>query len=102
MISETVINRQYLVNFLKSIQQTKDVRELVIAGDFLDDWFLPLSYPAYSDTQAFYTAVIKNNQSVFDELNKIADKGIKVVYTPGNHDMLLEADTMKKAMPKNC
>jgi UDP-2,3-diacylglucosamine pyrophosphatase LpxH len=99
-ISETVINRQHLVNFLKSVQQTKDVRELVIAGDFLDDWFLPLSYPAYSDTQAFYTAVIKNNQSVFDELNKIADKGIKVVYTPGNHDMLLEADTMKKAMPK--
>ena len=99
-ISETVINRQHLVNFLKSVQQTKDVRELVIAGDFLDDWFLPLSYPAYSDTQAFYTAVIKNNQSVFDELNKIADKGIKVVYTPGNHDMLLESDAMKKAMPK--
>ncbi len=36
-ISETVINRQHLVNFLKSVQQTKDVRELVIAGDFLDD-----------------------------------------------------------------
>lgn len=99
-ISENVKNREYLTDFLKRIQQTKDVRELVIAGDFLDDWYLPLSYPAYSDTQAFYTAVIKNNQPVFDELNKMADRGIKTVYVPGNHDMLLKSDTLIKALPK--
>lgn len=98
-ISETVANREYLVNFLKSLQVTKDVRELVISGDFLDDWFLPLSYPAYSDPQAFYTKVIVNNQAVFDELNKIMNKGIKVVYVPGNHDMLLKSDTLIKALP---
>ncbi len=99
-ISETVANRAYLVDFLKRIQLTKDVRELVIGGDFLDDWFLPLSYPTYSDTQAFYSKAIKNNQTVFDELNKAMDKGIKVVYVPGNHDMLLASDTLKKALPK--
>ncbi len=99
-ISETVANREYLINFLKSLQVTKDVRELVISGDFLDDWFLPLSYPAYSDTQGFYTKVIANNQAVFDELNKIMNKGIEVVYVPGNHDMLLEAETLIKALPK--
>lgn len=99
-ISETVKNRTYLVDFLKRIQQTKDVRELVINGDFLDDWYLPLSFPTYSDSQAFYMAVIKNNQDVFDELNKMANKGIKTVYVPGNHDMLLASDTLKKALPK--
>ena len=99
-ISETVANRTYLIEFLKRIQLTKDVRELVIDGDFLDDWFLPLSYPAYSDTQAFYEKAIKNNQAVFDELNKAMNQGIKVVYVPGNHDMLLASDTLKKALPK--
>lgn len=99
-ISETVTNRKYLVNFLKGLQATKNVRELVISGDFLDDWFLPLSYPTYSDTQGFYKKAIANNQVVFDELNKVMDKGIKVVYVPGNHDMLLKADTLIKAMPK--
>jgi|GEM_PF-157521 len=99
-IAETVKNRAYLVDFLMRIQQTKDVRELVIAGDLLDEWFLPLSYPAYSDSQAFYMSVIKNNQVVFDELNKVADAGIKTVYVPGNHDMLLASSTLKNALPK--
>ncbi len=99
-ISETVANRKYLVDFMKRIQQTKNIRELVIGGDFLDDWFLPLSYPTYSDPQAFYAKVISNNQMVFDELNKMMNKGIKVVYVPGNHDMLLKADTLIKALPK--
>ncbi len=98
--AETVKNRTYLVNFLKRIQQTKDVRELVIAGDLLDEWFLPLNYPAYSDSQAFYMSVVENNQVVFDELNKVADAGIKTVYVPGNHDMLLASSTLKKALPK--
>jgi hypothetical protein len=99
-ISETVTNRKYLVDFLKRIQQTKDVRELVITGDFLDDWFLPLNYPAYSDAQAFYMKVISNNQVVFDELNKVMDKGIKTVYIPGNHDMLLTSGTLTEVLPK--
>ena len=41
-ISQTVKNRKCLVNFLDRIQQTKDVKELVIAGDFLDDWVFEL------------------------------------------------------------
>lgn len=98
--AETVKNRTYLVDFLKRIQLTNDIRELVITGDLLDEWFLPLNYTAYSDSQAFYLEVIKNNQVVFDELNKVADAGIKTVYVPGNHDMLLSSSTLKKVLPK--
>ncbi|MFO1211638.1 MAG: hypothetical protein U1E74_03295 [Paenacidovorax caeni] len=37
--TETLKNRPLLIKFLQCLQNTKDVRELVIAGDFLDEWF---------------------------------------------------------------
>ena len=66
--TETLENRPRLVEFLQRLQNTKDVRELVIAGDFLDEWFLPVSYPSYTDEKQFYKDVIANNQDVIDEL----------------------------------
>ena len=98
--TETLENRPLLIEFLKQLQSTKDVRELVIAGDFLDDWFLPVYYPSYTDVRQFYKDVIDNNQGVIDELNNVIKSGIKVVYVPGNHDMLLESNVLKEAIPK--
>ncbi|MEM1483431.1 metallophosphoesterase [Oscillospiraceae bacterium PP1C4] len=98
--AETVANRPILIDFLKRLQSTKDVRELVIGGDFLDEWFLPVDYPSYTDVQQFYKDVIANNQGVIDELNKVADSGIKLVYIPGNHDMTQENDVLQEAIPK--
>jgi UDP-2,3-diacylglucosamine pyrophosphatase LpxH len=98
--AENVANRPILIDFLKRLQSTKDVRELVIDGDFLDEWFLPVDYPSYTDVQQFYKDVIANNQGVIDELNKVADSGIKLVYIPGNHDMTQENDVLQEAIPK--
>lgn len=98
--TEMVKNRSLLVEFLRRLQSTTDVRELVIAGDFLDEWFLPVYYPSYTDQRKFYKDVIANNKVVIDELNKVIDNGIKVVYVPGNHDMTLEAEVLQEAMPK--
>lgn len=42
--SEMKENRPLLIKFLQSLQNTKDVRERVIAGDFLDEWYLPIYY----------------------------------------------------------
>ncbi|MGE4318617.1 MAG: metallophosphoesterase [Deferribacterales bacterium] len=97
--TETLTNRPYLVQFLKRIQSTIDVSELVIAGDFLDEWFLPVHYPSYTDQDQFYKDVIENNKAVFDELNNVIDSGIKVVYVPGNHDLTLEEDVLQRAVP---
>ena len=97
--SETRANLPYLMQFLKRLENTKDVRELVIAGDFLDEWFLPVYYPSHSDEVKFYKDVIANNQSIVDEFNKVMDSGIKLVYVPGNHDMLLESKVLQEAMP---
>lgn len=40
-ISETVKNRPLLISFLKKIRDEKLADEVVINGDFLDQWFLP-------------------------------------------------------------
>lgn len=97
--TETIKNRPYLVNFLQRLAKTDDVKELVIAGDFLDDWYLPVYYPSYTDVVKFYEDCISNNQVVFNELNDIIAKGIKVAYVPGNHDLLLESSVLDKAVP---
>lgn len=97
--TETLKNRNILINFLKNIQSTSDVRELVIAGDFLDEWFLPVDYPSYTDQKQFYKDVIANNKAVIEEFNNVTKKGIKLVYIPGNHDMMLEHSILKEAIP---
>ena len=101
MYSEMLKNRPILIKFLQCLQKTKDVRELVIAGDFLDEWFLPVFYyPLLTDQDQFYRKVIANNQGIVDELNRVADSGIKLVYVPGNHDLTLKAGVLKEALPK--
>lgn len=97
--AETVANRPLLIAFLQRLQSTSDVRELVIDGDFLDEWFLPVYYPSYTDADQFYRDVIKNNQGVFEELNKVIASGIKLVYVPGNHDLTQENEILEEALP---
>ena len=99
--SETLKNRPLLIKFLQCLQNTKDVRELVIAGDFLDEWFLPIYYyPLYTDQDQFYRNVIANNKAVVDELNNVIASGIKLVYVPGNHDLTLKASVLQEAIPQ--
>ncbi|TCP03975.1 metallophosphoesterase [Rubrivivax gelatinosus] len=97
--TETLANRPLLVKFLQCLRNTGDVRELVIAGDFLDEWFLPVHYPVYTDQAQFYRSVIANNLEVFQELNRVVSRGIKLVYVPGNHDLTLEAEVLQAAIP---
>ena len=98
-VSEDTVNRPYLIDFINRVGQTKSIRELVIAGDFLDDWMLPLNYPASSDSQEYYKQCIANNKGVIDALKGLSNTGVKLVYVLGNHDMTLLEDTLKQAMP---
>jgi len=97
--SEIILNRPFLIEFLQRLQHTDDVSELVIAGDFLDYWYLPVFYPSHSDPVKFFKDCIANNQEVIDELNNLISAGIKVVYVPGNHDLLLESEVLQEAVP---
>lgn len=98
-IAETVKNRPLLISFLDDIRRSRSADEVVINGDFLDQWFLPAAYEAEADSDKFYLACAKNNQEVIDAFKALIDAGIRVVYVPGNHDMTLTQGTLNKIIP---
>lgn len=93
-------NRQAVMDFLNQIRNSPNVKELVIAGDLLDEWFLPMDYHMPRSEPAFVDAIAANNQAVIDAVNGIIDDGnIKVTYIPGNHDMLVTATDIQRILP---
>ena len=98
-ISETVKNKPLLISFLKKIQNEKLADEVVINGDFLDQWFLPGDFETNPNSDEFYKQVAKNNHDVIDEFKNLMKNGIKLVYVPGNHDMTLSHKTLEDILP---
>ena len=100
VFAETQADREPLVNFLTQVKDSPNVAELVIAGDLLDGWFVPMDY-VLPDTQAkFFDMVAANNKTVIDAINAIITAGdIKVTYVPGNHDLLLTEADVERILP---
>lgn len=97
--SECRKNRTVLIKFLNEFVVKKGIDEVVINGDFLDQWFLPADYKAEADSEKFYHQVAKNNVEVINAIKEIISKGVKVVYVPGNHDMTLSAEVLGDIIP---
>ena len=95
---ETVNNKALLTDFLRR-SAASEIDEVVIAGDFLDEWFLPATYPSHADSRAFYRQVKKNNTEVFAAFQEVMANGIRLTYVPGNHDMLLDEKTLDELLP---
>ena len=98
--AQNVKNKTRFSRFVDDLVAAGDVAELVIAGDFLDEWIVPLSVPACDDSSEHYRICLANNEIVVDALNRAMDAGLKVTYVIGNHDMTLEADVLREAMPQ--
>lgn len=93
-------NKDLLRSFLLQLKNSKDVAELVIAGDFLDQWFLPMNYKMPKSLSAFNDKVVKNNQEIVDGINAIIKEGnIRVTYVPGNHDILFNETEVDRIFP---
>ena len=95
-------NKPALVNFLHQIRLAPNVKELVIAGDMLDEWVGPMGdEPLNGMTKAgFMDSIVAANQTVTDAVNNIIRDGkIKVTYIPGNHDILVTAEDMERNFP---
>lgn len=95
-------NLPALENFLTQIRTSRNVKELVIAGDLLDEWFVPASVDTYNgkDQTDFVDRIAAANAGVIEELNQIiGDGNILVTYTPGNHDLTIEADNIERILP---
>jgi UDP-2,3-diacylglucosamine pyrophosphatase LpxH len=100
--AETKENVAYLVNFLGQIRDSRSVNELVIAGDLIDEWFVPATTDTYKgkDQADFVDRLAASNKGVFDLLNEIIGKKIiTVTYVPGNHDLGVTAANIDRILP---
>jgi len=98
--SELLQNRPALLEFLDQIRNSPNVKELVIAGDLVDEWFLPMDYIMPESESALVDAIVANNKTVFDVFNGIiGDGNIKVTYVPGNHDILTTEADIQRILP---
>lgn len=75
-----------LAEFLQALNARSDVSELVILGDLLDDWNVPMG-DSPSSFEGILTAA--HNEPVVTALQEIcANPDIQVTYVTGNHDLL--------------
>jgi len=91
-----------LEKLLKQIKAAPNVKELVIAGDMLDEWFVPANIDTYQgkDQADFVKRIAATNKGVIDALNSIiGEKKIRVTYVPGNHDLTITAANVESILP---
>lgn len=91
-----------LERLLKLIKEEKNVKELVIAGDLLDEWFIPATINTYQgkDQTDFVKRIAATNKGVIDALNSIIkEKKILVTYVPGNHDLTITEENVESILP---
>ncbi len=91
-----------LVKLLQQIRTAPNVKELVIAGDLIDEWFVPANINTYlgKDQGDFVLRLAAANSGVFAALNQIIqEKKILVTYVPGNHDLGITAASVELILP---
>jgi UDP-2,3-diacylglucosamine pyrophosphatase LpxH len=91
-----------LEKLIKEIKVSPNVKELVIAGDLLDEWFVPATTDTYQghDQADFVQRVATANKGVFDAIISIIQEGnILVTYVPGNHDLTITAANIESVLP---
>lgn len=75
-----------LADFLETLNARQDISELVILGDLLDDWMVPID-----DAPSTFQQILEapHNAPVVSALQEICDNPfIQVTYVTGNHDLL--------------
>jgi UDP-2,3-diacylglucosamine pyrophosphatase LpxH len=95
-------NLSSLQKLLKQINASPNVKELVIAGDLLDEWFAPATVDTYAgkDQRDFVERIAATNKGVIDGFNDIIQSGkILVTYVPGNHDLTITAENIDNIFP---
>lgn len=95
-------NSKPLENFLEKVRVSPNIKELVIDGDLVDEWFVPANVDTYQgkDQEAFVKRIAETNKEVFASFNRIIKEGkIKVTYVPGNHDLTVTAKEIESILP---
>lgn len=80
--------------FLDYLNTQDDIGEIVLLGDTLDNWVCPIDRvpPTFDE-------ILAHNQTIVCSLNALAGKK-KVVCMPGNHDMQVSEEVLKRHVPQ--
>lgn len=100
--AEINTNIKLLESFLEQIRKSSGVKEVVIAGDLLDEWFVPANINTYQGKSQldFVQRIARTNQGVIDGFNRIIREGkITVTYVPGNHDLTITPENVSAILP---
>jgi len=95
-------NLRSLELFLSEVKSSRHVKELVIAGDMLDEWFIPATVDIYQgkDQSDYVNRIAAANRGVINAFNRIIKEGkILVTYVPGNHDLTITAENVERILP---
>lgn len=95
-------NLRSLELFLSDVKSSRHVKELVIAGDMLDEWFIPATVDIYQgkDQADYVNRIASANRGVINAFNRIIKEGkILVTYVPGNHDLTITAENVDRILP---
>lgn len=95
-------NLPSLQKLLKQVSVSPNIKELVIAGDLLDEWYVPATVDTYAgrDQRDFVQRIATANKEVIGALNKMIQSGkILVTYVPGNHDLTITQENIDLILP---
>jgi len=101
-------NQAALLDLLDYVLTGGDVRELVILGDLFDGWIIPYRVSPFNtaagvhNISEYFDSVANSqvNRPITEKLRAIASGGvIRLVYVPGNHDMLLTREVLEQIIP---
>ncbi len=99
-LAEIQVNKQSLIDFLTQIKNAPSVKELVIAGDLLEEWYLPMDFKMPATQPKFVDAIAAANKSVLNVIKAIIKAGkIQVTYMPGDHDLLVTEANIERILP---
>ena len=84
-------NKEKILQFIDWVIENKSwISEIVINGDFFDEWAVPMQLnviDSYENESNFVKAIANANQDIIQGLKDIFEEGIKITSVPGNHDM---------------
>jgi len=95
-------NTKPFESFLEKVRVSSKIKELVIDGDLVDEWFVPATTDTYQgkDQASFVKRIAETNKEVFEAFNRIIKEDkIKVTYVPGNHDLTVTAKQIESILP---